>query len=152
MIGEKSVASEEITIEAPAQLVWDVIVDFDNYHLWNAFCPGMEARLEVGAPVLMKVDLGNGLQDQVEYITAIEAPHRIVWSMENRPGDPIHANRTQVVTPLDDARCTYWTVDEFDGEMVPDMMAAMGAQMERGFNLCAQGLKARAEALYRGEA
>ncbi len=149
MIDESSVSSSRVTIEAPAQWVWDVIVDFERYGEWNEFCPEVDARLEVGAAVVMKVDLGNGLQDQTEYITDIEAPHKIVWSMRNEPGDPIHANRTQLIEPLDDERCTYWTIDEFEGDAAAPMLKAMGQGIERGFELCAQGLKRRAERLFR---
>ena len=152
MIGEKSVASDEIIIDAPAEVVWSVITDFDNYYVWNEFCPRIEGELALGAPLAMKVDLGNGLQDQVEYITALEPPHRIVWSMENRPGDPIHADRSQIITPIDAQLCSYYSVDEFSGEGVLAMMEALAEPVERGFNLCAAGLKARAEALYRGAA
>lgn len=149
MIGEKSVASDEITIDAPADVVWSVITDFDNYYLWNEFCPRIEGELALGAPLAMQVNLGNGLQEQVEYITALEPPYRIVWSMENRPGDPIHADRSQIITPIDAERCSYYSIDEFAGDMVPSMMQGMAEPVERGFNLCASGLKARAEALYR---
>ena len=37
-------------------------------------------------------DLGFGLQPQIEYITSIEAPKKIAWSMGNKPGDLIHAS------------------------------------------------------------
>lgn len=149
MINENSVASETLTINAPAELVWDVIVDFANYHQWNAFCPEASGELVLGAPLTMQVDLGAGLQEQVEFITVIDAPHRIVWSMENKPGDPICADRSQIITPIDEHSCTYVSIDEFSGDMVPPMMEAMGEAVERGFNICAQGLKAHAEALYR---
>ena len=149
MINSDSVSSEKLTIEAPAELVWSVIVDFEHYHLWNAFCPEVKGELKLGAPLVMSVDLGNGLQEQVENITLIEAPNRIVWSMENKPGDPIHADRSQIIEAIDDKRCTYTSIDKFAGEMVPQMMAAMAEPVERGFEKCAEGLKARAEALYR---
>ena len=63
----------------------------------------------MGSPVKMQVDLGSGLQEQVEYITCIDAPTKITWSMENKPGDPIHADRSQVVTTVDGEHCTYVT-------------------------------------------
>jgi uncharacterized protein YndB with AHSA1/START domain len=151
LITENSVSCEEVTIQAPAELVWEVLVDFGNYHLWNEFCPAIEAELKLGAPVSMQVDMGNGLQPQVEYITRLEPPGLITWSMENRPGDPIHADRSQFVTPIDETSCTYLTVDEFSGQGVAPMMAAMGEIVEAGFNRCARGLKARAEALYKEE-
>ncbi|MEZ7996857.1 MAG: SRPBCC domain-containing protein, partial [Halioglobus sp.] len=94
MITENSV-STEIVINAPAAMVWDIILDFANYGLWNTFCPSMKGEAVLGSPLEMEVNLGNGLQSQVEYVTKIEPIHTIVWSMENKPGDPIHADRVQ---------------------------------------------------------
>ena len=148
MITENSVSSEEIVINAPAQVVWDVILDFENYGLWNTFCPGMKGEAVLGSPLEMQVDLGNGLQEQVEYVTKIEPIHTVVWSMENKPGDPIHADREQRIEPIDEHSCRYWTSDAFRGEFAGQMIEQLGAQVEKGFNDCAAGLKARAEALY----
>ena len=149
MITENSVSSEEIIINAPAEVVWGVILDFENYGLWNPFCPSMKGEAVVGSPLEMQVDLGNGLQPQVETVTRIEPCDTIVWSKENKPGDPIHADRTQRITAIDDSSCRYWSIDEFSGAAVAPMMEMLGAQVEQGFNLCAAGLKARAEALYK---
>lgn len=148
MITENSVSTEEITIAAPAQVVWDVLLDFDNYGQWNRFCPEIKGEAGMGSALHMMVDLGNGLQQQIEYVTRLEPPHLVTWSMENKPGDPIHADRTQRVTPIDETSCSYWSIDEFSGEAVAPMVEAFGEQVEKGFNLCAEGLKARAEALY----
>ena len=148
MIGTDSVSSEEVHINAPAELVWQVILDFDKYPLWNDFCPQISGELELGAAVSMQVDLGDGLQSQTEYISRIEPPHLIAWAMENKPGDPVHAERLQYVRPVDECSGTYLTVDEFGGELMAPMIEQMGAAVESGFNRCAQGLKRRAEALY----
>ncbi len=67
MITADTVSSDEITIEAPIQLVWDVLVNFSDYGSWNSFCPQCEAALEIGSPIKMQVDLGFGLQEQVEH-------------------------------------------------------------------------------------
>ena len=40
------------------------------------------------------------------------------------------------------------TYDVFSGEAAQQMVEMMGEPVRNGFNLCAQGLKARAEALY----
>jgi uncharacterized protein YndB with AHSA1/START domain len=149
MITASSVSSEEIVINAPAELVWEVILDFDNYGLWNTFCPSMKGKPVVGSPLHMMVDMGNGPQLQVEYVTKVEPIHTIVWSMENKPGDPIHADRTQRVTPIDDSSCRYWSVDEFSGEFAGPMLEQMGKLVEKGFNDCARDLKQRAEGLFR---
>lgn len=149
MITANSVASDEIVINAPAEVVWHVIVDFANYGLWNTFCPSAKGQPVVGSPLEMQVDLGNGLQPQVEYITKVEPIHTIVWSMENKPGDPIHADRAQYITPIDERSCRYVSIDEFSGELAGVMIEQMGKAVEKGFNDCAAGLKKRAEELYR---
>lgn len=151
MITQNSVSSETITINAPVELVWQVIVDFENYGEWNEFCPSIKGELKMGEPLEMQVDLGSGLQAQVESITCIEPGRKIVWSMENKPEDPIHADRAQILTPVDAHSCTYISVDEFGGEMCGPMIDAMGKAVEDGFNLCARNLKARAEVLYQAQ-
>ena len=39
MITETAVFSDEVTIDAPVELVWKILLDFDNYGQWNTFCP-----------------------------------------------------------------------------------------------------------------
>lgn len=148
MITENSVSSDEVVIQAPAELVWEVLVDFATYPEWNKFCPEILGKPEVGSPVRMQVDLGFGIQEQVEYVTEVVPGQSITWSMENKPGDPVHADRTQTVEPIDATSCRYVSVDVFSGEGMKPMLEAMGKAVETGFNLCAQCVKERAEALY----
>lgn len=148
MISDDTISSDEVVIAAPAQLVWDVLVDFENYGLWNKFCPSCEASLELGTPVKMQVDLGFGLQEQVEYMSRIDPIEAIAWAMENKPGDPIHAVRTQYLKEIDETHCSYVSVDVFSGDALADMMALMAKPIEAGFNLCAGGLKAYCERIY----
>ncbi|AMO55943.1 SRPBCC domain-containing protein [Endozoicomonas montiporae] len=148
MITENSVSSETVTINAPVEVVWDILVNFSDYHKWNRFCPKAEATLEIGSPIVMMVELGFGLQEQIEYITRIEPNELIAWAMANNAGDPIHAVRTQQLTRLDDNRCLYQSVDDFRGsdpETMKKMLDLMGKPVEDGFNLCASGLKEYAE-------
>ena len=148
MITEDTVSSDEVEIQAPASLVWEVLVDFEHYGQWNTFCPSAEASLELGSPIRMQVDLGFGLQEQVEYICRIEPESTIAWKMANRPEDPIHAVRTQTLTAIAADRCRYVSVDVFSGPDTADMMQAMAGPVEAGFNRCAYDLKAHCEALY----
>ncbi len=148
MITDSSVSSDLITIHSPIEIVWEVLTDFPNYFLWNSFCPKIDGALELGSAVTMQVDLGHGLQKNVEYITKIEPPNTLVWSMENKPGDPVRADRYQNLIYLDEKRCTYQTEDYFSGEAVTSMIEGMGEQIQLGFNKCALGLKRRSEEIF----
>ena len=153
MITADTVSSDQIDIQAPIELVWEVLVDFPNYQAWNTFCPRCEAQLEIGSAIRMQVDLGFGLQEQVEYICRIEPPTAIAWKMNTAPGDPIHAVRTQYLQALDENTTRYVSVDEFSGEAVAGMMDSLGKAVEEGFNRCGYGLKQYCEQLHaKGEA
>lgn len=49
------VRSITLPIAASAQVVWDVLVDFDRYIEWNPFCVKASGVLEVGEPLSMKL-------------------------------------------------------------------------------------------------
>ena len=146
MITENAVYSDEVTISAPVELVWKILLDFGNYDKWNSFCPSAKNdSLEIGSPVDMMVDMGNGPSQQVEYISRVEPNECIAWAMANKPDDPIHAVRSQYLKRLTDTACTYQTVDEFAGPEMATMMEHFAAAVETGFNRCAYDLKAHAE-------
>lgn len=150
MITENAVYSDEVTIEAPVEMVWDILLDFENYPAWNTFCPSAKnTSLELGSAVDMMVDLGNGLSQQVEYICRVEPNKCIAWAMENKPEDPVHAVRSQHLKRLDDQRCTYVSVDEFSGPQMTAMMEHFAGAVEAGFNRCAYDLKAHAEKTFK---
>lgn len=149
MITEDSVKSDEVTIEAPVELVWKILLDFDNYDKWNTFCPKATVHsLELGSPVDMMVDLGQGPSQQVEFISRVEPNVCIAWAMENKPEDPIHAVRSQHLKKLDANRCTYISVDVFSGPEHAAMMEHFAPAVEAGFNRCAYDLKAHAEQVF----
>jgi uncharacterized protein YndB with AHSA1/START domain len=149
MITENAVYSDEVTINAPVELVWDILLDFEKYEQWNTFCPtAINNSLELGSPVDMMVDLGQGLSRQVEFISRVEPLECIAWAMENKPEDPVHAERSQRIKRLDAQRCTYVSIDEFSGPGKEAMMEHFASTVEAGFNRCAYDLKKYAEDRY----
>lgn len=149
MITDNAVYSDEVTIDAPAELVWEILIDFDNYGAWNGFCPSAKNdSLEIGSPVEMMVYLGGELSKQVEFICRHEPGHCIAWAMDNKPEDPVHAVRSQYVKKVSDTSCTYLSVDEFAGPGMAAMMEHFAPLVEKGFNRCAYDLKAHAEKSY----
>ncbi|MFK8048386.1 MAG: SRPBCC domain-containing protein [Halioglobus sp.] len=146
MITENAVYSDEVTIHAPVELVWEILLDFESYSEWNTFCPqAANDSLELGTPIEMMVNLGQGLARQVEYISCVKPLECIAWAMENKPGDPVHAERSQRLKRIDDESCSYISLDEFSGPEAPAMMEHFAGIVEDGFNRCAQDLKKYAE-------
>lgn len=141
MITEDAVYSDEVLINAPAAEVWQVLTRFDEYDKWNPFCPEIRTQLKIGESVEMMVDMGNGLQEQVETMELIDAPNAIAWSMVLEDRDTLYACRTQTLKAVTADSCLYQSVDRFQGKLSSMVLEQMGTAIENGFNSCAYGLK-----------
>jgi hypothetical protein len=140
-----SVVRAEIEIDRNVESVWEILRDLDAYAEWNPFTPRVESTLRVGDPVHLSVRLrGTKLSQRVEYVSAAE-PYRLCWGMTMGAGFVLKAERSQVLTAIDEERTRYVTEDHFSGLLTPLVIALFGGPMERGFADCARALKKRAE-------
>ena len=138
-------ASDPVEIEAPAERVWDILVDFERYGEWNPFTTRVDATLEIGAPVMLYVRLGWLKRKQPERIESVEPPHLLAWG--TTMGHPVllSALREQRVEALGERRCRYSTTDATTGLLTPLVALLFGRLIRQGFNDMAAALKTRAE-------
>lgn len=146
-----TVVSKTVEIDAPASVVWEVLTDTENYGEWNPFCFEMKSTLEMGAPVEMVLNsyiVPGETQPNVEYVCAKEEERLISWELPHSDEFPYPARRDQVIEPIDDESCRYWSTDAFLGENGKHVMLFAGPWVKRAFDETADALKARAEAIY----
>lgn len=148
------VVSDLIEIDAPASVVWNILTDMARYGEWNPFCVWAQSTLEMGAPVYMRlVNYPNPgtLAPNCEHVCAFEPERLLSWELLDNEAWPYPARRDQIITPLGDDRCGYQSTDAFTGPNGIHVMRFCGPWVTRAFNDTAQALKARAEAMHRGE-
>ena len=145
------IESVTVEIDAPAELVWSVLVDYARYPEWNPFTVKVETTLELGT----KIDLylpdpakpGETFLNR-EWVRAVDAPSYLRYdTAEEIPG--MHAVREQWVTDLGDGRSSYRTTDLFTGEIATFVFEQQGAWVKAGFDSVCEALKERAEGLAR---
>lgn len=139
------VASDPVEIEAPAERVWDILVDFERYGEWNPFTTRVDASLEIGAPVMLHVRLGWLQRKQPERIETVQPPHLLAWGVTMGARFLLVARREQRLEPLGAGRCRYFTMDETRGLLTPLVALLFGRIIRQGFNDMAAALKSRAE-------
>ncbi|MCP4038910.1 MAG: SRPBCC domain-containing protein [bacterium] len=137
----------EIEIDAPPEVVFDILTDLERYPEWNPFTPRIDSSLEIGAAVRMRVRLreGRGLRRQVETVTANERPHKLCWGANIPVRFLIRADRCQRLESLEGGRTKYVCTDDISGWLTPIVIRYFGKAMRRGFEDCAIALKKRAE-------
>jgi hypothetical protein len=145
------------TIDAPLDLVWSVMLDFEAYPAWNPFVVRVDgARVpEVGDDLVLHVrwSSGRGVTSR-ERVTRVEPPggEPRRAALEYEFGGPLAAlglvrgRRLQEVEEvLDGTR--YRTSERLHGRLV---FAAPLGRVRDGFERHAAALKVRAEAVHAG--
>lgn len=143
------VTSETVEINAPASVVWDILIDLPRYGEWNPFCVEAESTLKMGDPIKMKLrDYTNwdeGYFDNTEYICAYEPNRKISWELPHYDAWPYPAIRDQIIEETGPESCTYVSTDAFLGPNGIHVMRFAGPWVKRAFDDTAIKLKAHAE-------
>lgn len=153
--------SATIDIDAPIDVVWQVMLDTEAYGEWNPFVVRAETPqpAAVGSPIVLHVRWANGKGARSpERITAIEPPATaadgtatavLSYRYEGLPSRLrlVRGVRHQRLAQRAGGPTTYATVEEFSGPLVP--LAGPG-RVADGFRRHAAALKQRAEALAAG--
>ena len=151
--------SASISIEAPLELVWSVMLDTAAYADWNPFVERVETAqpAAVGNPIVLHVRWRNGRTTRSpERISALEPPAgadgatraRLSYVFEGWPArlGLVRGVRHQRLSQHAGGPTTYDTVEEFSGPLVP---LAGPDRVADGFRRHAEALRDRAETLHR---
>lgn len=147
------VISETVQINAPASIVWDILVDMPKYPEWNPFCVECESTLEMGAPVNMKlksyVNCEPEFFENCEFVCAFEPEKLLSWELPHYDAWPYPARRDQIIKATGENSCEYHSTDAFLGSGGIHVMRFAGPWVKKAFDDTAHALKARAEAMYK---
>jgi hypothetical protein len=142
------VIDDSVHIDAPAELVWRVLTDFEKYGEWNPFCFECSTTLVPGGPISMRERLvarRETVQREVirSHTPGVEFSH----TMNPAPLGALRSLRSHTVTPLGAERCRYSSYFELNGWLHPVIAVMLGAAFKRGFGSMTAGLVRRAEQL-----
>ena len=145
---EYTAESDEVVIDAPIELAWEILTDAAHYPEWNPFTPQIETDFQVGSSVQIEVHLGGSVRSETERIEVLEPPTRLAWRQQMTLGPImlVNAFREQRLTRLDDGRCTYKCWDRMKGPITPLVRLAFDDKLRAGFTSVGLGLKRFAEA------
>ncbi|WP_040808363.1 SRPBCC domain-containing protein [Nocardia concava] len=142
------VIDRTVEIDAPAELVWQVLTDVEKYGEWNPFCLECRTSLEPGAPIDMKVRLvGPKPKQQREFIHSVTPGEEFSYRMKPAPLGLLSSERSHVLTSLADGRTRYLSHFQLNGPLAPVVSGLLGKALTTGFEGMTNAVKTRAEAL-----
>ena len=140
----------EIDINASAQKIWNIIIDFEHYPEWNTFTPRLGAKkIAVGEEFTLDCQMTEKqlLKDEHEAFLVYEPEkYKISWGTSRTRGRPgIKSFRWQICEPLDDRRTHFINYEEFHGVLAPVVNLLYSKKLQRAYDRYCQALKKRAE-------
>ncbi|MEU8899514.1 SRPBCC domain-containing protein [Nocardia sp. NPDC048505] len=136
-----------VYIDAPAEVVWQVLTDFPHYGEWNPFCLEAKTSLVPGEPIDMLVQLGPRRLRQREFVRSHTAGREFSYTMKPVPAGTLHSMRSHTVTAVNPDRTRYESHFELDGWLSPVVAALLGKHLRNGFEGMTAAVQRRAEGL-----
>ena len=129
------------SIGAPAQRVWDLLVDAPGYKAWNASVVSIDGTMEPGRTIKL-VSAVNPARTFVLKVTTVNPPHRLVWT-GGMPLGLFAGTRTFLIEP-EGAGCRFSMSEVYTGPMSGLIFKSI-PDLNDSFKQFAESLKAAAE-------
>lgn len=142
----------EIEIDAPAETVWSVLTDLDNYANWNPFVTEASGDIAVGSKLVNRIAPPGGRAMTFKpVVTVVESARVFEWlGRLGLPGIFDGRHRFEL-TPISSGGTRLVHSEEFQGFLVRPMRKSLDTQTRAGFEAMNVALKARAEAIAGGQ-
>lgn len=137
---------DRIGVQAPAEVIWEIVHDLSRWHEWNPTYPRAEGQVRIGETITLAVALPGQPEQTIQPKILEWVPNeQLHWRM-SMLGGLIKTLRYIEITPLAKEGCIVDNGEFFSGLMGPSLGRRMGRVVRRGFTAMNEALKARAEA------
>ena len=137
----------EVAIDAPAEVVWEVLVDLEAYNEWNSFIVQSAGRAEIGERLVNRMQPPGGRAMTFKpTVTEVEAGRTFEWL--GRLGLPrlFDGRHRFELESTPSGGTTLIHSEYFDGLLVRFLRSSLDTSTKAGFEAMNAALKTRAEA------
>jgi hypothetical protein len=135
-----------IDIAAPAERVWEVLVDFAAFPLWNPFITQAEGPLEVHGRLTLRMQpVGGSAVTLRPTVVEVVDGQRLRWQGRLGVRGLFDADHLFIVEPLGAAGSRLVQQEQFSGLLVPFLQRSLDRGTLPAFHAMNAALKDRAE-------
>jgi hypothetical protein len=135
-----------IDIAAPADMVWEVLVDFAAFPVWNPFITQAEGRLEVGGRLTLRMQpVGGSAVTLRPTVVEVVDGRRLRWQGRLGVRGLFDADHLFIVEPQGAAGSRLIQQEQFSGLLVPFLQRSLDRGTLPAFQAMNSALKDRAE-------
>ncbi|WP_430905456.1 SRPBCC family protein [Maribacter sp. 2-571] len=131
----------EISIEAPAEKVWAVLIDFDNYPNWNPFITNISGTPKKGAVLGIQI----GTMRFRPQVLECNSPKTLKWLGSLWFKGIFDGEHLFEIRPEGPEKTTFRQVETFSGLTVPLFKRKLQHDTKNGFIAMNKALKLQCE-------
>ena len=76
-------AEHSVTIEAPPETVWEILIDLPSYASWNSYSPSAVGSIREGGVVTIDAQLGEEIRVVDNRVTRFDPESALCWHSMN---------------------------------------------------------------------
>ena len=135
-----------IEINAPADRVWDILMNFDDHPKWNPFITKIQGEAVAGSKleVFISPPGGKGMTFKPTVIKC-EPNKEFRWKGKLFVPGLFDGEHSFQINPIGDDCVEFVQQETFSGILVGLVFGMMGASTQKGFEAMNQALKTQAE-------
>jgi uncharacterized protein YndB with AHSA1/START domain len=137
----------QVVINAPAQLVWQVLTTLERYGDWNRYATEAHGTLKAGGEVEIVARLGNGTQRVNNRVLEIIPEQTLCWVSMNWYQALVRGTRCRYLEPQTDGTTHFRERETMQGPFARIVVGLMRRQLAAGLQAECDSLKAEAERL-----
>lgn len=135
-------------VQAPAEILWEVISDFETWSAWNPIHPRIEAALRIGTPVSVDLVVESQPARTIEAVVQDWVPYEQLHWRSTRMRGLITAIRYLEIERMSDVGSTFSNGELFMGPLVRLVSRDERRRLRAAYTRMGEAVKTRAEALW----
>ena len=139
---------DRIGVQAPAEVIWDVIYDLERWAEWNPTYPKASGVIRIGELLTVTLALPGQAHQELRPRVLEWVPHEQLHRQLSMLGGMIKTLRYVEIQSLAEASCIVDNGEIFGGLMGPSLGRRMSRPVRQGFRAMTEALKARAEEIW----
>ncbi|MCX4781761.1 SRPBCC domain-containing protein [Streptomyces sp. NBC_01264] len=139
---------EQAVIAAPAERIWDVLVDLPSYQDWNPWVLRADGEVRPGATVHVTVALGTHVMPAEHTVLVVEPNRRFCWRDAGWNASFVYGQRCRTLDPRADGTVLVTNELLLDGIFSSATDLVMGTALRKGLAAETRALELRAESMH----
>lgn len=136
-------------VQAPAEIIWEVVSDFSTWKDWNPIHPRIEGEMRIGTSLVVDfVPVADGPVTTLAPIVQDWVPYEQLHWRTSKLGGFVTAIRYLEIEQMGDAGSTFSNGELFMGPLVRFVSRDERRRLKAAFTRMGEAVKARAESLW----